>query len=105
MKFPRGIGCEDPKRKVMSEVSPWHRMAWRRVSRQWSEIVSVIKERTGKGSLLSLSEVGGWKRTIVCTEKIQVFFCGIGPIVLDVKEVVNTHLHHRSVFTLYYLDR
>lgn len=36
MKLPRGIGWEDPKRKVMREVSPWQRMAWRRVSRQWS---------------------------------------------------------------------
>lgn len=49
MKLPRGIGWEDPKRKVMREVSPWHKMAWRSVSRQWSGIVSIVKERTGNG--------------------------------------------------------
>ena len=37
----------------------------------------------------------GGRHTIVCAKEVKLLFCGIGPVVLDVEEVVDTHLWHR----------
>ena len=54
--------------------------------------------------VLKLSEVEGWKRTIVGPKKIQLLLCGIRPVVFDVEEVVHPHLSSRSVYILSHID-
>lgn len=36
--------------------------------------------------------------TVVCSEEVHVVGCGIWPVVLDVEEVMDTHLGRRLAF-------
>ena len=85
-QFAEGTGCFVPHLNVMRDVSPWHIMACRRVSKQWT----ILNQHL----LWKIQQYSG--RTVVSTKKKKFFRSGVWPVMLNIEEFVNTFLHYRQ---------